>query len=78
MLDVLFGSSSLVLPQDDDLISIVHIRFHKCLALKRAPIDDIDLFELSDFAPDLRVDLIATSTVSMTGNEHNFLKLVLS
>ena len=69
-------AGSLVFSQYHYFVSIINVSLHKRLAFQWTPINDIDLFELSNFSPNFRVNLISAATISMPCYKHNFLQLV--
>ena len=63
--------------QDDYLVSEVNVSVVKSLLVQRAAVDDIHVVESRDGAPDLRVDMITTFLIWLSGDDHYLLQLYL-
>lgn len=61
--------------KDHNLISVVDVGFEKGLLLKRTAVDKINVFELRNLVPNLRVNLVSSSLVWLPSDYYNFLKL---
>lgn len=63
MLNILLATSALIFAKDHNFVCIVDIRFHECLLLQWTAINYVDVLELGDRAPYLRIDLVTCSAL---------------
>jgi|DEB0MinimDraft_12_1074336.scaffolds.fasta_scaffold20923_3 hypothetical protein len=63
--------------QNDDFVGVVDVGLVQSCLFKRTTIHEVHLLEPGNRVPNLRVNLVSSSLIRLSSDDHNLLQLVL-